>query len=261
MENKYDKGFWEFEQQYKEQAQLIDSELRKQYSLKISNNDVDNDYIRSICLNFHLYSFQLKEWILKTVFSYFTKETLIACYLIHLTDALMLNDKEKLLLLKSSMKQIGLIKDIKLQHNKIILITKDNQVIKLQNLFNEEKVRNEFNNRCHSGCEFLIRNYTDLSDGASIITIQDRFIDKNPMYHSVILTKNEYIVDPARNMIMKLDDYKKLFNPQIIMCMSREQMINEIETLKEIDEEFNKSELNNVLKLAINTQINRKQLR
>lgn len=258
MENKYDKGFWEFEQQYKETTKLINNELKKQYSLKVSGNEIDNDYLHSICLNFHLYSPKLKQWINKKVLPYFTNETLISYYLIHLTDALMLQDKSQLNVLMSSFKEIGLIKDIKLCHNNFILITNDNEVIKLKNFFNDESVRQQFKNRCHSGCEFLIRNEANLGEGSYIITIKDRFVGKKPIYHSIILTGKGYIIDPARNMLIKLEDYKKLLKPQVIMLMTKEQMLKEIEILKEIDEQFSQSKLNNVLKLAINNQNSRK---
>lgn len=254
MENKYNKYFWEFEQKHKEKAKLINEELNKQY--ENINYVFEKDYLTSICLNFHLYNNELKKWVLYEVLPHFTKETFISYYLMKLTDALMLKDEKKINSIMSSFKEIGLIKDIELRGNKIILITNDDNVVKFKNLFNDEVVRKEFKNRCHSGCEFIIKNEDSLSQDSYIITIRDRFIEKTPMYHSVILSKKGYIIDPARNMIMKLEDYKKLFKPYSIMCISREQMLEEIEKLQETDEEFNQSKLNNVLKLTINRQIN-----
>lgn len=258
MENKYDMGFWKFEQKHKEEAKLINRELNNQFKFQKENEIFEKDYLNSICLNFHLYSTKLKQWIIKTVLPFFTNETLITYYLMYLTDSLMVNDKEKLNRVMSSIKEIGLIKDIKLNNNKINLITNDNEEINLKNIFDDVEVRQQFKNRCHSGCEFLIRNDSNLSEGSYIITIRDRFICKKPIYHSVILNKKGYIIDPARNMMMKLEDYKKLLKPQAIMCMTREQMLEEIERLKETDQQFNESKLNNVLKLVINYQNSRK---
>ena len=261
MENKYDKCFWEFEQQHKDKAKLINDELKKQYNLKNVNSSFEKDYLDSICLNFHLYSNELKEWVITNVLPQFAEKTLISCYLIKLTDALMLNDKDKVFSIMKSFKAINLIKDIQLKENKISLITKNNEEITFKNLFNDEKERNEFRGRCHSGCEFLIKNQEMFIKDSTIVTLRDKYIGKYPIYHSVILSKKGYIIDPARNMIMKLEDYRKLLKPFVIMCISREQMLKEIENLKQTDKHFNQSNLNNVLKLAINTQINHNKIR
>lgn len=255
MENKYNKYFWDFEQKNKDNARLINISLNKQFNSKNLNEIFGRDYLESICLNYHLYDNKLKEWVRRKVLPHFTEETLISCYLIKLTDALMLKEEGKLNSIMNSFREIGLIKDIGLKEDKIILTTKNNEVVKLKSLFNDEDGRNQFRSRCHSGCEFLIQNHDSLKNGSAIITLRDSFVGKYPIYHSIILSKGKYVIDPARNLVMKLDDYKKLFKLDIIMYIDRETMLEEINKLKEIDNDFNKSNLSNVLKLAINRQI------
>lgn len=258
MENKYNKYFWKFEQQYKDKAELINITLKEQFNSKVSDKIFGNDYLESVVLNYHLYDRKLKEWVKSEVLPYFTEETLISCYLIKLTDALMIYDIDKISSIMVSFKEIGLIKDIKLKENKIILVTKNNEVVKCKSLFNDKDSRNEFRSRCHSGCEFLIENHESFKNDSVIITLKDSFIGKYPIYHSIILFKNKYIIDPARNLVMKLDDYKKIFKLDIIMCIDKEEMQEEINRLEKTDADFNKSYLSNVLKLAINRQINHK---
>lgn len=255
MENKYDNGFWEFEKRYKERAQKINELLEEQFKLRILDNNFDGDYLNSICFNFHLYNPNLKKWIKTNVFSNFTEQTIISCYLLRLTDALMLNETNKINSLINSFKSTDLIKDIKINNNKIILITNNKDKIKIKNVFDFEDIRHQFSGRCHSGCEYLIINDPKLKNNSQIITLRDRYIGKFPIYHSVILFKNKYIIDPARNLIMSFSDYKKLFNLDIIMIVDRKTMLQEIEELKEKDSDFNQSSMNNVLKLAINRQI------
>ena len=255
MENRYDKYFWEFEQKHKEKSKLINTELERQYNSRNFNEFFGKDYLESICLNFHLYNTELKNWVIYDVLPHITKETLISCYLIKLTDALMLKEEGKINSIMTSFREIGLIKDIELKENKIILTTKNNEVVKFKSLFNDKKGRNEFRSRCHSGCEFLINNHQSLKDDSAIITLMDTFIGKYPIYHSIILSKGKYVIDPARNLVMKLEDYKKLFKLDIIMSVDREKMLEEINRLQENDDDFNQSNLNNVLKLAINRQI------
>lgn len=259
MENKYNKYFWVFEQKNKNNAKSINTSLNKQFNSKVSDEIFGRDYFESICLHYHLYNNDLKEWVKCEVLPRFTEETLISCYLIKLTDALMLKEEGKLNSIMNSLREIGLIKDIELKEDKIILTTKNNEVVKFKSLFNDEEGRNQFRSRCHSGCEFLIKNHDTLKNDSAIITLRDSFIGKYPIYHSIILSKRKYIIDPARNLVMKLDDYKKLFKLDIIMCIDREVMLKEINKLKEIDNDFNKSNLNNVLKLAINRQIKKER--
>ena len=259
MENKYDRGFWEFEQRHKQNGKEIDKLLDEQFALKTCNNqNFEKDYLDSICLNFHLYNKELKEWVINSVLPHFSVETLISCFLIKLTDALMLNDGDKIFSIAESFKAIRLVRDIKLNGNQIILVTNNNDKIKIKNVFNYEKERNEFKSRCHSGCEFLIKNQEIFAKDSAIITLRDRYIGKYPMYHSVILLKCKYVIDPARNMIMLKEDYKKLLKPQVIMCMTREEMLEKIDTLTKTDEQFKESKLSNVLKLAINYQNSKK---
>ena len=255
MENKYNKYFWEFEQKNKDNARSINTSLNKQFNSKDPNEIFGRDYFESICLNYHLYNNDLKEWVKREVLPHFTEETLISCYLIKLTDALMLKEEGKPNSIMNSFREIGLIKDIELKEDKIILTTKNNEVVKFKSLFNDEEGRNQFRSRCHSGCEFLIRNHETLKKGSAIITLRDSFIGKYPIYHSIILSKRKYIIDPARNLVMKLDDYKRLFKLDIIMCIDRETMLEEIDRLKETDSDFNKSNLSNVLKLAMHKQM------
>ena len=255
MENKYNKYFWNFEQKNKDKAKSINMLLKEQFNSKVSNRMSGSDYLESICLNYHLYNNNLKEWVICEVLPHFSEETLISCYLIELADALMLKEEGKINSIMTSFKEIGLIKDIQLKENKIILTTMNNEIVKFKSLFNDEEGRNEFRSRCHSGCEFLINNHESLKDNSAIITLKDKFIDKYPIYHSIILSKGKYVIDPARNLVMKLDDYKKLFSLDIIMCIDRKTMLEEIEKLQENDDDFNKSNLNNVLKLAMYKQM------
>lgn len=259
MENKYDRAFWKFEQKHKQKGKEIDKMLGEKFVLKTRNNkNYGKDYLDSICLNFHLFDNDLKDWVTNEVLPHFEDNTLISCFLIKLTDALMLDDTKKINSIMKSFKAIKFINDIKLKGNTIILVTKNNEEIKLKNLFNNEKERNEFRSRCHSGCEFLIKNQEIFAKDSAIITLRDRYIGKYPLYHSVILSKDKYIVDPARNMIMLKEDYKRLFNPDVIMIVAKEKMLKEIKLLEKKDNDFNNSNLSNVLKLAINRQINHK---
>ena len=138
MENKYNKYFWEFEQQYKDKAELINITLKEQFNSKVSDKIFGNDYLESVVLNYNLYDRKFKEWVKSEVLPYFNEETLISCYLIKLTDALMIYDIDKISSIMVSFKEIGLIKDIKLKENKIILVTKNNEVVKCKSLFNDK---------------------------------------------------------------------------------------------------------------------------
>ena len=80
MENKYNKYFWEFEQQYKDNAELINITLKEQFNSKVSDKIFGNDYLESVLLNYHLYDRELKEWVKSEVLPHFTEETLISCY-------------------------------------------------------------------------------------------------------------------------------------------------------------------------------------
>lgn len=257
MKNRYDQHFWEFEQKNKDKGKSINTMLNEQFNSKIYSDEIfKKDYLESICLSYHLFDRKLKEWVRCEVMPHFTEETLISCYLMILTDALMLKDINKINSIMKSFVEIGLIKNISLEENKIILLTKNNELVKFKCLFGDEKERKEFKSRCHSGCEFLIKNNELFQNNCAIVTLKDSFIGKYPIYHSIILLKEKYVVDPARNLFIKLDDYKKLFKMDIIMCIDRNTILEEIDKLTETDDEFNNSELNNVLKLAIRNQFN-----
>lgn len=254
MENKYDRAFWEFEQQHKQKGKEIDRRLQEQFNLKTGDKNFGNGYLDSICLNFHLYDRDFKEWVINGVLPYFTDETLISCYLIKLTDALMLKDGDKLNSIITSFKAIKLIKDAEIKENNIILTTNNNEEIKVKNIFKDIEERDKFRGRCHNGCEYLIKNEEIFTKYLTIVTLRDRYIGKYPLYHTVILVRGKYIVDPARNLVMKLEDYKRLLKPYVIMCINKDLMLKEIEHLKENDDDFSNSKLNNVLKLAIKKQ-------
>lgn len=259
MENKYDKYYWENELKDVEAVKLTDLYLQIQFNSKVTDDArFKKNYLSSICLYYHLFNADLKNWIINTILPNFSKEALITYYIINLTEASMLHDINKIDSIIKSFNSIGLIKDIKFENDKFFLITKDDKKIKFKNLLSNQEEADKFKNNCHEICESLLLNDERYKDGTNAVTIIDRYTKGYKLYHS-ILVKENYAIDPARNILMNFDNYKELFNPEIINILSREELIKETQELSELDKEFSEGENCDLLKCAMHKQMKKEK--
>jgi len=221
-------------------------ELYKKYKYNI---------VLEYILVFSLINKEYRKWILYNVFSNINKESLLSLFINILTDSYVMNEKELCNTLMKSMKMLSLVKKITYNDKMFILITNDNETIRFKNSCDSVEELEMNKNKCHTIVYELIKRECDKNknDRCKIATILEKNLFNGTRYNSIIVFGN-YINDFARNIVISLEDYKKLFKPEFILCNSAKDVIKSIDILEENNLEFKEANLCKVLKYAIHKQ-------
>lgn len=211
-------------------------------------------FIKWQILNMSLMEEKHRKWFIKHILNNLNKKELIYMFMQNLCDELIFNDDEFRRTIMSSFLLTNLIKDIELKNNIYKLTMNNNEIIHFTKLLNTKEDIKKYANRCHEISYNYFKNNANSKNECSV-TVLEKGLYKNTRYHTFIV-KNNYVYDYARNLIMKYDDYNRLFKPEIISYIDGKEMIQKIDKLDKENTEFTKSKKIKVLKYAIHTKIN-----
>lgn len=258
--NKYDKKFYDMEKKIDFNSKYV--ELKAMINLYNALKKTGNlNLIQIYSLNFEPYILTLstfsndfQEMIIKNVISLFNKEYLIMFFIRSLTVELTLGNPDLIDTYMKSFVATKLIKDIKLNKKVYEITLLDGKTIKFTKILENKKQIEETVGQCHNVCYHLIKTQAKDRDDVYSVTILEKDFCNRERYHTFLLIDG-YIRDFSRNILMKFEDYKKIHNFKVLLCISSKQLLKNIE-IKEIkSEEFKESKKCDILKYAIDKQL------
>lgn len=216
------------------------------------------DYILE---NIHMFNKQLQEYTFNNILNRLNETRLINLYIFLICEAKTKKDFKKLNNLLNSFNITTLIKNITYNQEKnfFILTTNKGKKIKFKELFEDIVQFNNSNKNCHNITQkVLYQNKQDVNVYG--ITVLNENFNYSKEYHSFVLCNN-IVNDFAHNIIISFDDYKTLYNPEILLSVNAKQLIQNAERLEIKDESFKNDDSPYILKYAIHKQIKKDKKR
>lgn len=263
--NKYDEWFYKEEVKPKEKNDEILNTLLDEFKEELPKY-FDNRFL-FILLNMPLYKFlnffltninlfnnELYNYIKDNILTKLNKTYLIRRYMFFLCNFLISGNEKEFKNTISSFNKSGLINKIEYDYDKnvFILTTLDNKEIKFR--VADENINNAMlrYNECHYVTEITIKNNLKNAPVNAVVSKQSNS-NYGTHYHSFILL-NDYVYDYALNIITSFENYKILFEPEIILNIPAPKLLTKLEELKK-DKDFVDSENSSMLNCAINNQM------
>lgn len=258
--NKYDKKFYDMEKKidfnskyievkaminlYKTLKKTGNLHLIEKYSLRFEH------YI----LTLSTFSNDFQEMLIKNVISLFNKEYLIMFFIRSLTVELTLGNLDLINIYMKSFIDTKLIKDIKFNKKAYIVTLLDGKTIKFSQLLENKKQIEETVGQCHNFCHLLMKTQAKDRDDVYSVTILEKDFCNRERYHTFLLVDG-YIRDFSRNIVMKFEDYKKIYSFKILLFISSKQLFKNLEIKEKKSVEFKESTKCDILKYAIDKQL------
>lgn len=133
--------------------------------------------------------------------------------------------------------------------SKTILI--DDDKFKVYNNTNIFNVNNQ-KKHCHKESVSFLKETRFRQIDCIVALLKD--IYGNTYYHT-FLQEGTYIIDPAKNIVTHYDTYLKYYNPNILIQEAGTKILDEIKKQNENNKDFKDSQLDDILKLAIDFQM------
>lgn len=224
---------------------------------KIINCSPENIF-KIALMDFSRYNESTKKYIKEEIINKLNKESLINIYLIMLCNLHTEKNTENRDATMNSFIQTGLIKDIYYdeKEKKFILTTQDDKKIQFMTKLSSVEQINEAKGNCHSISNFIAKQ-NDKQNIIFVTMLLNNYAGEKH-YHTV-LVYNNIVNDFAQNIVMKYDDYKYLYKPNIISFATAKKAHKEIEKIKLKNKEFSNGNAE-LLNYAVHKQLTKKRL-
>lgn len=258
--NKYDKKFYDMEKKIDFNSKYI--EVKAMINLyktlkKTGNLHLIEKYslrFEPYILTLSTFSNDFQERLIKNVINLFNKEYLIMFFIRSLTVELTLGNLDLINIYMKSFIDTKLIKDIKFNKKAYIVTLLDGKTIKFSQLLENKKQIEETVGQCHNFCHLLMKTQAKDRDDVYSVTILEKDIYNRERYHTFLLVDG-YIRDLSRNIVMKFEDYKKIYSFKILLFISSKQLFKNLEIKEKKSVEFKESTKCDILKYAIDKQL------
>ena len=262
MKNKYQKFFKENEKKYYKKS-LIKMKilLNKYYMHVISKNGfegyklVRNNKLNHVCISLSLMDDYWQNYILNEIIYKMSKESIMMFFIKSLTTSTLSNNKKIINVIIDSFIKTDFIKNVNFNENEkwFELETNDDEIIKFGAVHDSKESMLSCKKKCHAVTQYIIEHLNSKEEIFGVTAIMEDCVG-SPYYHSFIV-KNNIAYDYAQNIVMLFEDYKKLFNCNVIMMANGNQILNDIEKLELGDPEFKKNKCYAILKYAAHKQM------
>lgn len=175
-----------------------------------------------------------------------------------LTVKLTLKNDELINLYMKSFIATKLIKDINLKGDVFTLTLLDSKKITFSREWDTKKQIDETMGECHNFCYFLMKNYAKDRNDVYSVTILEKDVYNKDRYHTFLLI-NGYVRDYSRNICIKYEDYKKVHNFKVLLCISSKQLFKNIAIKESKSDEFKNSNTSEILRYAIHKQMKKEK--
>ena len=261
--NKYDKKFYDMEKKidFNSAYLLLKATINLYKILKNTGNlnliekyPLKSAYI----LNLSTLSKEMQEMIIKNVISLFNKQYLFMFFIMSLTNEFTLGNMNLVEIYMKSFVATGLIKDIKLNKEVYVITLLDGKKIKFKNILENKKQIDDCSGQCHGFSYYLLKTQAKDRDDIYSVTILEKDIFNRERYHTFLLV-NDYVRDFSRNILMKFEDYKKIHDFKVLLCISSKQLLKNLEIKERKNAEFKESTKCDILKYAIDKQMKKEK--
>lgn len=224
------------------------------YSYELPSNKT---FFENIMLNLCDMSDEFVLWI-REILSELNTSYLLKQFLIELTFLNAKTDKEQIDKIMKSIVMVGLVKDIKYdeKNDQYKFTSNKGKIYKITKAFDNEEEALEFNGKCHSCTEIMLREAinSNIDVYGSCVLFYDLFY--NPHYHSYIINENNVVIDYAHNMIVNQELYVDEFGYDVLFVDEASKIIDKIDNLELNDKDFAESNIDSYLKYAIKKHTN-----
>lgn len=213
----------------------------------------DEDFAKEIIIGINFFNKDIQKWVRENILNRLNSKDIIGRFITNLTNSVTTNDEKMAELFAECFVKTKLIKGISCEDGIFKIKTLEGRTIKFSKRLNSKEEIDMMRGHCHQIMHDYFKKFQDDND-SYCMTILDRGLYGEPMYHSFLLY-HDMVNDYARNFIMSWEDYKYLFNPEVIMCIPGKQLLSNLEKLNKKDQDFKDSKMCEVLKYAINRQL------
>ena len=263
--NKYSEWFKEYEDNNREFSYFAEIELLNEFKVFFRNYDEvlykkmkleENEKIMSIIVIMSLFDIEVQEWIKDNIIVKLNKENLFMTFMQILNNSLVDSSMAYIEIVMNSFVKTGLIKSIEFEDGIFYMTMPDNKVIRFTRTLSTKEEITEYAEKCHSFATEYIKVLDKKTGRSYALTILENDLFDYTRFHS--FTMHNYIVyDFARNISIEYDDFKYLFKPDILLCYNASDLDQNVNILKESDQEFNECKSCDLLKLAMARHMNR----
>ena len=139
------------------------------------------------------------------------------------------------------------------RYNSYKLITNSKKEVSFTSYTNDIQTMKKNNSYCHTRTEeYLLSSSNNNIRG--ITCIMENCFTGLTRFHSFI-QEDKQAIDISQNFTMAYKDYITLFKPQIISSFTKEEFIDNVNYLKEADQDFNECDYQPLLKCAFSKRI------
>ncbi len=217
----------------------------------------DEDFAKEIIIGINFFNEDIQKWVRENILNRLNSKDIICRFIINLANSATKNDEKLATQFAECFVKTKLIKGISCEDGIFKIKTLDGRIISFSKRLNSEEEIDMMRSNCHQIMGDYFKKFQDDND-SYCMTILDRGLYGEPMYHSFLLYHG-IVNDYARNFIMSWEDYKYLFNPEVIMCIPGKQLLGNLERLNKKDKDFNDSKMCAVLKYALNKQMKKEK--
>ncbi len=225
----------------------LDGLIKNNLSDKITLGLSGSTLLSQILINYSEYSMDIKIWIKNNILKEFDSDFILGYFITALSCSIRYKEKITTEKIIKSIKELNLAKEIKYNYeNNSFSI--DDMVIAV---YNANLLFETSENLCHqSVLEFIKLSYAFRPGLEGVVALlKDRY--GNEYYHS-FLQEEKFVIDPAKNIRMNVDDYYDVFKPEVILKMNAKNIIEETS-------KYENDKYNALLILAVNEQIKKQK--
>ena len=223
--------------------------------LEAQKSKLGDAVIENVICNFSIYKDEVQQWFKENIMNNLNKENIILSFMQYLNNELVNNNANNIKELMKSFISTGLIKNIEFINNMFVITTLNAKKIKFGKLLKTKEEIDIFAGKCHGICYEFIKRNENISSEMQSVTILEKNLYGYTRYHSFLVWNNT-VYDFARNILISYENYKDLFNNEIINCIRGDELLKVIKQLETADKEFKANNGYRVLKLALHKQIN-----
>ena len=232
----------------------IYSYISKKYGIETSKKlykDFDKNITKRLIFGLWLFDENLVNWIKNNIINKLNKESILGSFIELLNNTLTTKDETLRNIYIKSLKLSGLVKDIEYKNDHYIITLLDDKKIKISNIITKEETIDYIEGKCHIlAHEYILKHN---KQNIYLVTILEPSMYGLDMYHSFIVD-NDYVIDYTRNILMKYEDYINTLKPNIIICKERNEILSDIDKLRN-DKSFKNDSTEDILKYALHKRI------
>lgn len=215
----------------------------------IKFNELSNfKTIKLMLIKFYKYNDKEKQYLKNNILNKFN-QTYLYEFFIKLTCELLLEkDYEMVEDVLKSFVALDLVKEANLSKDKMVieLTLLDDTRVNYSHVPLDKDLLDAYKTYCHEVTLGFLKN---IDNSQALVVLLDKELC-GKYYHSLYM-HDGIVYDLAHNILIRYENYVKLFNPTILINEDKDTILSNIKDMKENNKKFSKSKFVDILKYAI----------